>query len=143
MIQTPSPVHSLSLETWCHCTAMTDSCISIICHGCQHIALSNSKSAKEKELCHTSRVGDNILLQYTVSQEFGVATEEQERSKNDRLLRKKVHGRLEFGTKSDWSIIPRFPTTLTPQISRNKSKRGSWSSGWVVNPSRTISVIVE
>jgi hypothetical protein len=65
--------HQSTLYLWGHGDiveqGVADSSLSILCHGCQHVAL--SKCTKQKELCHTSRIGDDILLPYKVSQEFG------------------------------------------------------------------------
>ena len=54
----------------------------------------------------------------------------------DKLKRKKYMGvcRCEF---SQTKIIkPRFPITVMVYIPRNRTEKGSWRSGWSVNPTK-------
>ena len=61
----------------------------------------------------------------------------------DKLERKKYMEvcRCEFSAIS--IIKPKFPSTVTMYIPRNRKNRGSWRSGWLVNPNRMNSVTKE
>ena len=54
----------------------------------------------------------------------------------DKLNRKKHMGvcRCEFSAIR--IINPKFPSTVTMYIPRNRKNRGSWGSDWFVNPNR-------
>lgn len=68
---------------------------------------------------------------------LGVKTEDKKQSMKDKLKRKKYIGvcRCEFNPIR--VIMPRFPSTVTIYITKNRKNRGSWRSGLSVNPNRT------
>ena len=61
----------------------------------------------------------------------------------DKLKRKKYMGECRCEFRTIRFSNPKFPITVTMYIPRKKMNRGSWRSGWSVNPKRMNSVTKE
>ena len=61
----------------------------------------------------------------------------------DKLKRKKYMGVCRFEFSVIRIINPKFPRIVIIYIPRNSRNRGSWRSGWSVNPNRMNSVTKE
>ena len=69
-------------------------------------------------------------------------TVDWQRSMKDRLLRKKYMGVCRCELSRIRMIMPRFPSTVTVYMVRNRRNRGNWMSGYSEKPTR-MKVTVE
>ena len=78
-----------------------DGCVSIICHGSQKEALSETHADKEKKLSSTAQERDGLLLLEEISEHLGGHCGRITDVNEGQVAEEEVHGCVQMGVTSD------------------------------------------